>query len=250
MKTFIKIYGERNTGTNYLSKLIELNLEAEQLPSVAPQNILKLQRLFPGREWIRDLYFHMSFNNNLGWKHCQVNHEKIKASRLYQKNRIAIITLSKNPYSWLLSLYRNPYHQHYTNKPDFKTFLQQPWKTVARDNIKTSLDNPIQLWNMKNASYLQTDFLNLRSENLIGDPQTEVDRISTQFAIKKCTTDFINYEQSTKDSNKNNQYYQDYYQKEKWREQLDAEAIEIINYSIDKNLLRSFGYTLLHSSLE
>lgn len=30
----IKMYGERNTGTNYLAKLIDLNLHASQLPGV------------------------------------------------------------------------------------------------------------------------------------------------------------------------------------------------------------------------
>ena len=38
MKTFIKLYGARNTGTNYVSALVALNLAASQargMPSVS-----------------------------------------------------------------------------------------------------------------------------------------------------------------------------------------------------------------------
>jgi len=36
MKPYLKMYGERNVGTNYLALLIDLNLDATQLPGVMP----------------------------------------------------------------------------------------------------------------------------------------------------------------------------------------------------------------------
>ena len=151
MNKQIKLYGERNTGTNYLSKLIELNLNAEQIPGVAPASVQKIQQALPGKELIRDIYFQYSYKKNLGWKHTHVKPYK-QTSR-----NLAFLTLTKNPYAWLLSLHRNPYHQHYTRKPSFKDFLQQPWRTVRRDNLKHTIKNPIELWNLKNQSYLQLE---------------------------------------------------------------------------------------------
>jgi len=246
----IKIYGERNTGTNYLSKLINLNLHAIQIEGIAPQKILKLQKLAPGKELIRDLYFQLSFNKNLGWKHSCINSYKLKNSILYKKNSPAIITLTKNPYAWLLSLYRNPYHQHYRKKPDFKTFLLQPWKTVLRDKLQSNLENPIELWNQKNSSYIQDDYLNLTSESIIKNPEAIIDEISQKFNIQKKNNHFINYHQSTKERKKDNNYYLDYYQNEKWQQELNDEIIYIINQSLDKKVLKHFGYRLLSSSLE
>ena len=55
-KKLVKIYGERNTGTNYLSRLIHLNLDVEELPGIAPKKIVQLQNRLPGREWVKDMY--------------------------------------------------------------------------------------------------------------------------------------------------------------------------------------------------
>ena len=38
MAKLIKLYGERNSSTNYLGRLLELNLEVEGFPGVAPPN--------------------------------------------------------------------------------------------------------------------------------------------------------------------------------------------------------------------
>ena len=54
MSRLIKIYGERNTNTNYLEKLIHLNLDAQQLPGVAPRYVKTIQKILPGKEWLRD----------------------------------------------------------------------------------------------------------------------------------------------------------------------------------------------------
>ena len=70
----IKIYGERNTNTKFMRKLIDLNLDVEQLPGVVPPALRRALRLVPRRanELIRDLYFVLTFRQNLGWKHSLV----------------------------------------------------------------------------------------------------------------------------------------------------------------------------------
>jgi len=245
----IKIYGERNTNTNYLEQLIRLNLDVVQIPGVVPRYIKTMQKVLPGKEWLRDWYFSVTPHRNLGWKHSRVLSVSEAGRNAIGSRGICFVSITKNPYSWLMSLYRKPYsHQYGGDKPDFETFLVTPWKTVARDNSKSVLVSPIELWNIKNASYLRlVDFngLNLTTEGTIQDPQAVIEEISGHFSIDRLTPQFRNYEKSTKDSSKDFAWYQDYYLNEKWRKDLSGQAITIINKSIDRNLMRHFGYKIL-----
>ena len=247
-KKKIKIYGERNTNTNYLSELINLNLKANEIKGTVPPYVIRLQHHLPGNEMVKDIYFGLTYFQNLGWKHTRIKtEEKLKKYRIVNNNLI-LITITKNPYSWLLSLYKRPYNQYYNSKPDFYTFLRKKWKIVGRDNITHVLNNPIELWNIKNASYLQiTDIniLNLTSEGLLRDPESVLKTISAKFNIEKTTSFFKNHHQSTKNKNKNFKYYQDYYLNKKWREKLSSKEINLINEYLDEKLMHKFGYEYL-----
>ena len=125
VKKLIKLYGERNTNTNYISKLIQLNLDAEEVPGIVPSHVMGF-RIRPGMELIRDIYFSLTYKKNLGWKHTRVKPASELRKYAILKSDISFLTITKNPYSWLLSLYRNPYHQYHKKKPDFETFLHTP----------------------------------------------------------------------------------------------------------------------------
>ena len=244
----IKIYGERNSNTNYLGKLLELNLKAQQLRGTAPRSVNRLQKVLPGKELITDLYFFLTFHSNLGWKHARVKpiEQLLKVSS--QMGDLNFITITKNPYSWLLSLHRNSYHQYYSEKPSFEQFLQMPWETIFRDNISGPLKNPIELWNIKNNSYLQLKSfiaLNLTAESILEDPKKVIDTISRTFSREKLSDELVMYEQSTKAENKDSNYYQDYYLNERWRDKISNEAVSVINETVDKTLMSYFGYHVL-----
>jgi len=249
MSRRIKIYGERNTNTNYLEQLIRLNLDAEQIPGVVPPYLKTIQKILPGKEWLRDWFFSMTPQHNLGWKHTRVMSGQELRHFDILKQGICFISITKNPYSWLLSLHRKPYsHQYSGSKPDFETFLRTPWKTVARDNCEHLLHSPIELWNIKNASYLQLEELNglnITTESTVQDPEAVITRISEHFSIDRLSPRFLNYEKSTKDSSKDFTYYQDYYLNERWRDSLSGKAAAIISEAVDKNLMRHYGYELL-----
>jgi hypothetical protein len=244
----IKIYGERNTCTNYLTKLIELNLKAEQLLGIVPLNIRKLQNRMPGTELIRDLYFKFSFKQNLGWKHSSaVPLDKLKKYPIVS-DELVFITLTKNPYAWLLSLYKNPYNRKILKKPDFGDFLLQPWVTVGRDKLNVKVNNPIELWNIKNRSYLglqSTNTINTTSEAIQNNPEGFIDLLSNKFAIEKHSSDFVDFAASTKDKNKDRLFYKDYYVNEKWQDSLSKEHIHTINQHLDHELMAFFDYKVL-----
>lgn len=252
MSKLIKIYGERNTNTNHLEKLIELNLDAVQMPGVVPHFIKSIQKIVPGKNWIRDVYFSRSYKKNLGWKHARVKSARELKAYDIDVRDICFISITKNPYSWLLSLYRKPYNQQYRDgKPDFETFLRSPWTTEARDNCKRVLANPIELWNTKNASYLQLQDLGglkLTTESIIDKPEAIINTLSAHFSISRRNHQFLNYEKSTKDSSKNSAYYRDYYLNERWRDDLSDVAVATINKSLDMTIMKQFGYKLIGSA--
>ena len=99
MKKLLKVYGERNTGTNYIDKLIRMNLEAHLLNGVAPRHIQILQRILPGKQLVRDRYFELTYGKNLGWKHTRVKSESELRQYDILKKRVCFVTITKNPYS-------------------------------------------------------------------------------------------------------------------------------------------------------
>lgn len=248
MVKLIKLYGERNSSTNYLGRLLELNLEVEGLPGVAPPWVNCAQWLVPGREWVRDLYFRLTYPENLGWKHSCVKRPEEWPGGAAAGRVEAFITITKNPYAWLLSLHRRPYHQYYRGKPDFEEFLRLPWRTVGRDNLEAREVNPVELWNMKNRSYLllpDERSLHLTAEGLLLDPGEVIGEISRRFAIERRSAAFVNHDPSTKERGRDTASYRDYYLTEKWRGDLTDEAVRIIDETVDRDLMAYCGYPVL-----
>lgn len=246
----VKIYGERNTNTNYLGELISLNLDIAEIPGVVPKTMRRIQTHLPAKNGLRDIYFQLSYGRNLGWKHAKVeNPQRIRKCPLVRNNDVCFITLTKNPYSWLLSLFRRPYHQYYKTKPDFETFLEMEWNTVRRENISHKIANPVELWNIKNRAYLplrELNALNLTTESIFNDAASVIRQISTTFSINYRTSNFVNFDESTKYESKDSEYYRDFYTNERWRSELSGSAIAIINRHLDKDVMEHFGYEYLN----
>ncbi len=189
MGKYIKIYGERNTNTNYMSQLIAMNLDIMEIRGIVPKSISKLQSILPGEEAIKDLYFLLLYGKTLGWKHtCVKRWDKLSKYKLVNLDLVIFLTITKNPYSWLLSLYRRPYHQYTGDGLNFEEFIRRPWKLVARDNAGKILPNPVELWNVKNRSYLNLKkelTINTTTEEILRDPEKIIYEISNQFNIKR-----------------------------------------------------------------
>jgi hypothetical protein len=240
----VKILGERNTGTRYLEQLVACNLSVELLRGGVPWPIL---RVFGPNEAVRDLYFRLTYRRNLGWKHAMAP----SAARLQALDRaeVVFLTLTKNPYAWLLSLYRRPYHQ--PQMPEtLAAFVRSPWHTVAREGHREAFRSPVVLWNEKNRGYLALGsgvcVRNLRYEDLVRDPETVVSEIAAQFALPRRQPQFVNVTNSTKqEAQKSFDDYQAYYLEERWRDKLDPEVVALINADLDEELMRRFGYEVL-----
>jgi hypothetical protein len=240
----VKIYGERNTGTGYLTQLIRLNLDVEILAGSVPWVI---DRLAGRNESIRDLYFRATHRRNLGWKHTMApNPEYLKASPI---DGVVFITVTKNPYSWLLSLYRRPYHGKQT-VDSFAAFLQTPWPTVGRENHAEAFPNPIIMWNEKNRAYLNLNkgicVQNLRYEDLLCDPEVVITDLAIAYDMPRKQAGFVNLTQSTKpDPDKGYNYYHSYYLEERWRDKFDPSLLALVNEWLDNEVVKCFSYEMI-----
>lgn len=248
-KPIVKIYGERNTGTNYLSALMDLNFRCRQLPGFVPKAVMGLQLLLPGREGVRDFWFEKTFSRNLGWKHMQVEAADRLSDIAMFSAKLHFLTLTKNPYSWLLSMHRRPYHQYHSTRLSLEEFLVTPWQLAGRDNVSQPVANPIELWNIKNRSYenLANRFpvLQLTYESVLCNPLETLQKIEDEFQLRRLNLDLQNYERSTKDGDRDASYYRDHYLKERWRSKLSRQAVQIINQHLDAELANRFGYQVL-----
>lgn len=242
----IKIYGERNSGTNYLQQLLARNLEAVQLRGTTPDLV---DAPFLGAEWVRDLYFRLSFPRNLGWKHTLVpGPEGFRGT--VADDGVLFVCLTKNPYSWLLSLHRTPHHAK-RRYPDLEEFLTHPWPTLGRERSPGEYASPMALWNAKTASYVRladdrgAELLGY--EELVADPLGLLERLRERHGLKPRRQPFENVRRSTRREagDKDFDFYRDYYLEERWRARLTPELLEIMNAELDGALMARLGYRRL-----
>lgn len=99
----IKIYGERNTGTNYLEQLLEKHISLLPKEQKEKVSLAISPKLFFSKEKLTQAEI-----ENFGWKHRCIDKEFLHACGFERKTGL-VLTLTKNPYSWLLSLHKRPY---------------------------------------------------------------------------------------------------------------------------------------------
>ncbi len=244
-KYFIKIYGERNTGTNYLHKLIDSNFDCTILRGTVPSS-------FPlvSRRIVKDLYFHSTRRTNLGWKHSIPDLDLIK--QYYELTDLRIICLIKNPYSFVLSLFNRPYHQIGPRQNSMLEFVNTPWQTVRRENLrKRTLESVVQLWNLKVRSYFHLKDSSLcpvtivSYESVINDVESALIAVSNKLNISISRNRIENFNESTKKDHKDFNYYRNYYLKEEWRKEINREEVEAINHYLDLSLVESCNYNIV-----
>ena len=243
--SYFKVLGERNCGTNFLEQLCKQNLSLEILRG-NPHRRVPLKRF----EVSHDLYFSWTQKWNLGWKHAMAPPKELVLEHPKYEH-LGICVMIKNPYSFLLSLFRRPY-QYIGKAPEsFHDFLMAPWKTNKRERWpKGFFESPIDLWNQKSRSYI--DFCKglpehsmlIKYEQLVKNPEEVVDSLAQLLGQE--LKDFQNISESTKgEKGKDFGSYKEYYLEEKWREKLDGESISFINSQLDKELTTELGYKVL-----
>lgn len=261
----VKIYGERNSGTHFITRLIQRNFICETIPGTLADAEKSGYRdkfeeafdLLISDECKRKLassikideYFNANQWNTLGWKHS-VPPLDIIASHPEHED-ILFITLTKNPYAWGLSMFRRPYGNFCLHNPDdLETFLTEPWITANRDNCPSILNSPIELWNLKTDGYNHLEkrhtTLRIRYEDVIDNPESFLSIVSQYLEKKPKKFTLLNKAAKEDDVGKKDfDYYRDYYLNQLWIEQLTSEHIKTINQFLNRCIVEEAGYKLI-----
>lgn len=251
----VKIYGERNSGTNYLSQLVALNFSVRVLSGVAELPLFAraaakmLKRVSASRaseylEGRRDRYFEARFDETLGWKHTCVPVERVAR---VANDRVGFLAIFKNPYAWALSLHRRPYHGDKVKRA-FLEFLDTPYPMRGRDGVEEKRLKPLELWNRKTQSYFdladeapRTGLF--RYEEFLENENAALKRIAELFGFK-APEEVRNVDGSTKADEMTHADYRRYYLEKSWRQKLEDDHIRAINAQLDHALVERCGYAV------
>ena len=211
-----KIMGERNTGTRYLQQLLVKNLAIPHLRlNVENGKLNKMSEVEKDAVYERQEDF-------WGWKHACAAPRLVMDARSQEAGRILFVVTSKNPYSWLLSMWRHPYHYVGAKPATFDKFLRRPWQIVGRERFEGCggeparhakhqrfFKSPVDMWNRKLRSFAQLAapyVAKVRYEDLVDDPSAVVQLLKQNFGVRGGVSDaeggFANVESSTKTDKK------------------------------------------------
>jgi hypothetical protein len=255
---YIKIFGERCSGTKFLNEFLSRNLAGISVLSHKTNEVPRARAdLFAGDypgeildtlvlERFIDQQRKKEFPSNYGWKHASVSESYLRSSPLFSETLFIFIV--RNPFYFLNSLFlrqQNLYPQR--AGIDRKRFVRSPIVANERDNLDDILvDSPIVLWNKKNRSYVETvkDLDNaklVRFEDLVQDPQGFLHWIETAGITLAGELDVP--QEST---NRATLGFEDYKAKAlsyQARCDFSDDEIDFINAAIDRELADIFGYS-------
>lgn len=213
MKTKIKIYAERNTGVVFLEWLLNRNFKVD-----------------------------ITEDYRLGWKRRIA--PAISEIPDDLRKEVLFICVVKNPYSWLLSMHRKPFKHENLQKLKFSEFIRTSFGDY---------ENPVQLWNKKNRSYLEFDqavdkYQLLHYEDLLAMPQHTLEQMSKKFTISKKMGAFKSMERRIDHHGKvrSGMFHKSYYLKERWRSEYRQEDVVFINEQLDHDLVQKLNYQFLN----
>lgn len=248
----VKIFGERNTGTNALKQLIETNSSSTCLAGREHELSPFLARVatsrFTGKRTEEAIYeFVFRGRPPLhAWKHSATNFEDAADFR----GALVLFTV-RHPASWLLSLFRNPYHHVGAMPDELADFLQSDWKTVRRERLGTKSFRPLELYGVK--LRLNLDFASrlaavgvpsqfIRHEDLVLRQEAVFRTIAGH--LTDAREDMLPLSSTTKRSERSVEEIQAYYAEERWRVPLKG-LEEEINGQVDWKQVEQFGYSPL-----
>ena len=142
MTETVKIFGERNTATNALRQLIQMNSQSKLSPGtlgelypVRAEVLRRLRRIgLPSEVAERYTDFMFAGNSPLkSWKHAATHFA------LEEIEGVHFIFTVREPKSWLVGLFRKPYHKRGTVPKNLTEFSEAKWRVVDRENAKNAL---------------------------------------------------------------------------------------------------------------
>lgn len=247
----IKVFGERNTGTRAVIRMLRsLDGVSISFPDAPMPDLdllsARVEEALSGfhRELYNDALQDIRRERLAGlsaWKHAA---PVIDGS--YLEKAASVLFLVRDPYSWIAALYRHPYHKRTPKQKSLEAFLQCPWLTTKRDNTEPILLSPMMLWNEKLRAYCTfaaaapVPSTVLSFEAFVVDPVGALAEALDRFGIASAGLAEIEEPTKTKGVDRENRLA--YYRAAKWEQELSPKAVKLINALVDWDVAATFGY--------
>lgn len=242
--TQIKVFGERHTGTRAVIRMLyNHSCQRQGFTEAATGGQKRRWKKGFDKELYKDAIEDIRRRNYGGvsaWKHAA---PIIDGSYAAQKR--AVLFLVRDPYSWMVSFHRKPYHAR-APVPQISAFLQQPWPTVQRDNVAAVLPSPMALWSEKLRAYRA--FLQaapvpagvLHFEDFVLDPVAALGAAMAGLGVDPNGLQAL--ARPTKSWGVSEAERVAHYKSEAWTSRLSPDAAALIAERVDWELAGYFGY--------
>lgn len=219
---YIKIHGLQRTGTNYVAKILGDNLQNTEI-----------------------------LINAGGWKHGHY------CAPWTLGQEVHVVTITKNPYAWLVSLYN--YWKNGNTGPDlsltsFEEFVRSPavFEESAGTPYLLRSSNPVQHWNNMNFHWMsirmnQKINLVIPYEIFLENPHNVTEAIANEFKIglqlkfKNCENVCEPGEEAPK-VGENVWKDKGYYVDQKYMSHFSQSLLQFVNEQLDPKIMQSLGY--------
>jgi hypothetical protein len=106
---YYQIFGERNSGTKYLKKVMDANFNLEHT------------EMFGHKHWFIKDHYPRGYDNKTTDCEC------LKSLDDPQTQDTLFIFIVREPFSWLQSMWRLPHHAYDHHHLSFSDFIRKPW---------------------------------------------------------------------------------------------------------------------------
>ena len=262
-KPNVKLFGERNTGTRAMldmlraTRAVNMRLPGTEAGRKSSDKI-ELSTAISAhyddawrKHFMDALRDHDDYSKAplAAWKHAAPTWHSD-----FDTHRVHVLFMLRNPYSWVVSMARRPYHIAGPRTPDFATFLRRPWLTQRRDNVDPLLASVVELWNVKFQAFVdfqeQARLVGLGTslvlfEDFVADPEASASHMLSNWGV---SPQHVRAQgKSTKQEGQSLEKLQSYYGAEGWRQYHTDQTIEAVNNCLDWELMERAGYEPLRS---
>jgi hypothetical protein len=249
---YAKIYGERNTGTNYIQKLVQANFAVHCLQSNNQiydyVNALshRLPKRMRGkfRSAIVDMDCERTTRSEFGWKHGVPPADEIRSAP--HAAHTLFICVAKHPLSWLSSLTERPYNPIENVPGNFSELIRYEWRLTQRDNVRgQDRINAVELWNAKNAAFFRlkesaAKCIVIAYEEVLREPSQFMAELNKYLLATK--KKFVWALPSTKGDDSTFEDYRDKYPMDGVVKGISPDDLEFVKGRVDPELMAGFGY--------
>lgn len=249
----VKVMGERCTGTNFVSQMIEANFDTHLLEqpgagAVPGTDKLRRHRVTELRtnavaQRTEDYQHATGLASFGGWKHACLT------DRLAARKDVLFVCVLRHPAPWAASLYKLPFSSYLTIPDTLEGFLAQPWVTRPRDEVaELVLDGPAWLWRLKTESYLNhvadcANVIAVRHEDFLDDYVGVLEDLADHLAVRDNSWTLVtSYGRNFQDTGPDFWQIQAALPEDPWTV-VSADAAGILRCHIGAELIERAGYT-------